>query len=136
MQGRNTTPPSSHCNRPEIETPKTDRSVRSIAMSRASKNALRPWRRAQLEDRLAWAAYAEDVRHSYATAALRAGIPAKVVSERLGHKSIAITLDIDSHVLPQADEEAAETVERLLLGEEGATPPALWFRLDAHYNPR
>jgi integrase len=58
-----------------------------------------------------------DARRSYATAALRAGIPAKVVSERLGHKSIAITLDTYSHVLPQADEEAAETVERLILGE-------------------
>jgi integrase len=33
-----------------------------------------------------------DVRHSYATAALAAGIPAKVVSERLGHATIAITL--------------------------------------------
>ena len=41
-----------------------------------------------------------DVRHSYATAALAAGIPAKVVSERLGHATIAITMDTYSHVLP------------------------------------
>jgi integrase len=34
-----------------------------------------------------------DVRHSYATAALAAGVPAKVVSERLGHATIAITMD-------------------------------------------
>jgi len=34
-----------------------------------------------------------DIRHSYASAALAAGIPAKVVSERLGHANIAITLD-------------------------------------------
>lgn len=33
-----------------------------------------------------------DVRHSYATAALAAGVPAKVISERLGHATIAITL--------------------------------------------
>jgi integrase len=33
-----------------------------------------------------------DVRHSYATAALAAGIPAKIVSERLGHANIAITM--------------------------------------------
>jgi integrase len=33
------------------------------------------------------------VRHSYATAALAAGVPAKVVSERLGHANIAITMD-------------------------------------------
>jgi integrase len=41
-----------------------------------------------------------DVRHSYATAALAAGVPAKVVSERLGHANIAITIDTCSHVLP------------------------------------
>jgi integrase len=38
-----------------------------------------------------------DLRHSYATAALAAGIPAKVVSERLGHATIAITMDTYSH---------------------------------------
>jgi integrase len=37
------------------------------------------------------------VRHSYASAALAAGIPAKVVSERLGHANIAITMDVYSH---------------------------------------
>ena len=41
-----------------------------------------------------------DLRHSYATAALSAGIPAKVVSERLGHANVSITLDTYSHVLP------------------------------------
>jgi integrase len=40
-----------------------------------------------------------EVRHSYATAALAAGIPAKVVSERLGHATIAITMDTCSHVV-------------------------------------
>jgi integrase len=57
-----------------------------------------------------------DLRHSYATAALVAGIPSKVVSERLGHASIAITLDTYSHVLPNMQEEAAEQVARLILG--------------------
>jgi integrase len=57
-----------------------------------------------------------DLRHSYATAALVAGIPSKVVSERLGHASIAITLDTYSHVLPNMKEEAAEQVARLILG--------------------
>jgi integrase len=57
-----------------------------------------------------------DVRHSYATAALAAGIPAKVVSERLGHATIAITMDTYSHVLPGLDEFAAGTVARLILG--------------------
>jgi integrase len=57
-----------------------------------------------------------DLRHSYATAALAAGIPAKIVSERLGHANIAITLDTYSHVLPNMQEKAAEQVAQLILG--------------------
>ena len=64
-----------------------------------------------------------DVRHSYATAALAAGIPAKVVSERLGHATIAITMDTYSHVLPGLDELAAGTVARLILGDDDQPPP-------------
>ncbi len=63
-----------------------------------------------------------DVRHSYASAALVAGIPAKVVSERLGHATVGITLDTYSHVLPGLDERAAEVVARLIL--ESNEPPA------------
>ena len=59
-----------------------------------------------------------DVRHSYATAALAAGVPAKVVSERLGHANIAITMDTYSHVLPGMDERAASVVARLILDDE------------------
>jgi Phage integrase family len=62
------------------------------------------------------------VRHSYATAALAAGIPAKVVSERLGHATIAITMDTYSHVLPGLDEFAAGTVARLILGDNDEPP--------------
>jgi integrase len=46
-----------------------------------------------------------DVRHSYASAELAAGVPAKVVSERLGHANIAITMDTYSHVLPGLDKQ-------------------------------
>jgi len=56
------------------------------------------------------------LRHSYATAALAAGVSAKVVSERLGHASVAITLDVYSHVLPAHDEEAASKVAAHILG--------------------
>ena len=41
-----------------------------------------------------------DLRHTHATLMLKAGIHPKVVSERLGHANIGITLDIYSHVLP------------------------------------
>ena len=42
---------------------------------------------------------------------LKAGVHPKVVSERLGHASIGITLDIYSHVLPSMQEEAAEKID-------------------------
>jgi integrase len=41
-----------------------------------------------------------DVRHSYATALLRSGVPLKVVSQRLGHASPMITLTTYGHVVP------------------------------------
>jgi integrase len=57
-----------------------------------------------------------DIRHSYATAALSAGVAAKVVSERLGHANVSITLDTYSHVLPALQEDAADKVAALILG--------------------
>jgi integrase len=59
----------------------------------------------------------DDVRHSYATAALAASVPPKVISQRLGHATIAITMDTYGHVIPGLDEQAAETVARLILGD-------------------
>ena len=53
---------------------------------------------------------------------LAAGIPAKVVSERLGHANIAITMDTYSHVLPGLDAQAAGTVARLILGDPDQEP--------------
>lgn len=41
-----------------------------------------------------------DLRHAHATMLLRAGVRPKVVSERLGHSSISLTLDVYSHVMP------------------------------------
>lgn len=55
-----------------------------------------------------------DVRHSYATMMLASGQHVKVVSERLGHSSIAQTLDLYSWVMPSQDEEAAERGAELL----------------------
>jgi integrase len=57
-----------------------------------------------------------DVRHSWATHALQAGIAPKVVSSRLGHANIRVTLDIYTHVMPALDQEAADKVEALILG--------------------
>ena len=46
-------------------------------------------------------------------------MPAKVISERLGHATVAITIDIYSHVIPGMDEQAAHTVAGLILGDGG-----------------
>ena len=48
-----------------------------------------------------------DLRHGYATLALRAGVNPKVVQQRLGHSSISVTMDIYSHVLDELDDQAA-----------------------------
>jgi integrase len=58
------------------------------------------------------------LRHSYASAGLEAGIPLKVMSDRLGHSSIAITADLYTHVRPEVDQAAADQVAALILGGE------------------
>jgi integrase len=55
-----------------------------------------------------------DLRHTFATLALTAGVSAKVVSEQLGHASSAFTLDVYAHVLPHMQTEAAKRVAALL----------------------
>ncbi|REJ79052.1 MAG: site-specific integrase [Acidobacteria bacterium] len=55
-----------------------------------------------------------DLRHTHATLLLKAGVHAKIISERLGHSSIALTLDVYSHVLPNMQAEATEHIEQML----------------------
>jgi integrase len=57
-----------------------------------------------------------DLRHSCATLLLLANEHPKVVSERLGHASINLTLDTYSHVLPSMQQAATEKLESLLWG--------------------
>jgi integrase len=57
-----------------------------------------------------------DLRHTYATLALRASVHPKVVAEVLGHANISITLDTYSHAIPAMQESAAATVARLVFG--------------------
>ena len=56
-----------------------------------------------------------DLRHTHATIALRAGIPVKVVSERLGHATPTITLTVYAHVMPGMQADAAQRVAELVL---------------------
>ena len=55
-----------------------------------------------------------DLRHAHASLMLRTGASPKVISERLGHSLIAITMDIYSHVMPGLQEEAAIRFEEAL----------------------
>ena len=57
-----------------------------------------------------------NLRHTWATLALRAGVHPKVVSDRLGHATIAVTIDTYSHVAPSLDAEAADTVAADIFG--------------------
>ena len=54
-----------------------------------------------------------DLRHAHATLMLTQSVHPKVVSERLGHASIGITLDLYSHVLPSLQSEAAAAFDQL-----------------------
>jgi integrase len=56
-----------------------------------------------------------DLRHTWATLALEAGVHPKVVQERLGHSNVSITLDLYSHVSPAMQSDAAERVAKLIL---------------------
>jgi len=59
------------------------------------------------------------LRHTWATLALKAGVHPKVVSDRLGHSTIAITIDTYSHVAPSLDATAADTVAAQIFGSAG-----------------
>lgn len=60
-----------------------------------------------------------DLRHTQATLLLKAGVHAKIVSERLGHSTTALTLDVYSHVLPSMQAEAADHLEEMLYRKNG-----------------
>jgi integrase len=62
-----------------------------------------------------------DLRHAHATLLLSQGVHPKIVSERLGHASIAITLDTYSHVLPGLQASAAAGLDRLFEEEASAS---------------
>ena len=65
-----------------------------------------------------------DLRHTHATLALQAGVHPKVVSERLGHATVAMTLDIYSHAIPAMQEEAAALIAGLVFTAPQRPPEA------------
>lgn len=72
-------------------------------LHRAYKNAVK---RAGLKD-----SRFHDTRHSHASILLKKNVHPKIVSERLGHSKIGITLDIYSHATPSLQEQAVEVFD-------------------------
>ena len=58
-----------------------------------------------------WGMTLHRLRHSHASHMLAANIHPKIVQERLGHSSIAITMDIYSHLMPNMQGDAAKAVD-------------------------
>ena len=61
-----------------------------------------------------------DLRHTHATILLKAGVPVKVVSERLGYSSPAFTMTVYLHVLPGMQANAARAVSNAVFGANAA----------------
>jgi len=59
-----------------------------------------------------------DLRHTLATLLLKAGVHPKIVSERLGHSGVGITLDLYAHVTPTMDKDAAQRFDALFNAPE------------------
>ena len=56
-----------------------------------------------------------DARHTHASIMLKQGVNPKIVQMRLGHATIAITMDIYSHVLPGLQKAAANGFDNMVL---------------------
>lgn len=136
-----------------FKKPKTETSIRSIAISDAVVQVLKQQRKLVLKEKMHFRhAYADldlvnctqlgkpispsdlnkawvrlrdkanvskikfhDLRHTHASLMLKSNVHPKVVSERLGHSSIQITLDLYSHLAENLQEEAAEKLETLMM---------------------
>ena len=64
----------------------------------------------------------QDTRHTHASLLLLTGAHPKIVSERLGHASVAFTLDTYSHILPGLQQVAADRLDQLMTGTGSVGP--------------
>jgi hypothetical protein len=55
-----------------------------------------------------------DLRHSYTSIMIAAGVNIKSISQSLGHANIGITLDIYSHLLPSMAKSAVQRFDRII----------------------
>ena len=62
-----------------------------------------------------------DLRHTHATLLIKAGVPVKVVSERLGHATAAFTIETYQNVMPGMQADAAAIAETLITPRDAAS---------------
>lgn len=96
--------------RQTAETPIVSRDGSVTRPGRVSASFQRLARAAGLEGHYTF----HSLRHTHATHLLREGVDIKTLQRRLGHSSAAITLDTYGHVLPGADDQAAEAMSEVL----------------------
>lgn len=80
------------------------------------RDLIRSWFRPLLAKARLPAIRIHDLRHSYASIALARGLHPKIVQEALGHATIAVTLDVYSHVVPSLQRDAAKEMAAALFG--------------------
>ncbi len=89
-------------------------SLPTLSASRCTRSTLRDaWRRLAQAAGLGRLRF-HDLRHAHASLLLQQGVHPKIVSERLGHSGVNITLDSYSHVLLSLQAEAAARLDDLL----------------------
>lgn len=79
-----------------------------------ARNVGRTWKRLLAAAGLPPGVRFHDLRHAAATNSLQANIPLKVVSERLGHSTLAITADLYTHRVASLEADAAEKLAALI----------------------
>lgn len=102
----------------------------SLAFAKPDGTPIHPDSYSQYFDRLVKASDVprirpHDLRHTHATILLKAGVPAKVVSERLGHANVAFTMSVYQHVLPGMQADAAHIFAKVVFGESDPAEPQL-----------
>lgn len=95
------------------------RAMSELVFTKADGGQINPDYFSQLHDRTVKTAklpriVLHDLRHTHASLLLKAGVPIKVVSERLGHANAAFTMTVYQHIIPGMQAEAANTFAELL----------------------